>query len=244
MVVVVCVWGGGRMRWQSPCTPAPASLHSLPRPLPAACSLSSRPSPHPRPSPPPCPQLLGVVLVMGGVCLAAWPAGGGSPLTGISPFYALVFSFSMLFPALDTILKERVFRCVWVCGGGGGGCVCVGGGGGGVREGRSPGGEEGQSSLWFFKERALRRKLWTRGGGVQVGRRQRWERAGGGSRARGASWLATSGRAPALDPAVGTHGGGRCAPCPLAGPPSLPPWPRGPRSFTPRSAPPLAAPTF
>ncbi|PSC68097.1 CRT (chloroquine-resistance transporter)-like transporter [Micractinium conductrix] len=55
-------------------------------------------------------QLLGVVLVMGGVCLAAWPAGGGSPLTGISPFYALVFSFSMLFPALDTILKERVFR--------------------------------------------------------------------------------------------------------------------------------------
>ncbi len=59
---------------------------------------------------PVCLQLLGVVLVCAGVCLAAWPAGGGSPLTGINPLYAAVFCFSMLFPALDTILKERVFR--------------------------------------------------------------------------------------------------------------------------------------
>lgn len=57
-------------------------------------------------------QLLGVTLVCTGVCLAAWPAGGGSPLSGISPLYAAVFCFSMLFPALDTIFKERVFRCV------------------------------------------------------------------------------------------------------------------------------------
>lgn len=55
-------------------------------------------------------QLLGVTLVCTGVCLAAWPAGGGSPLSGISPLYAAVFCFSMLFPALDTIFKERVFR--------------------------------------------------------------------------------------------------------------------------------------
>jgi len=45
-----------------------------------------------------------------GVCLAAWPANGGSPLSGISPVYAAIFVFSMLFPALDTIMKERVFR--------------------------------------------------------------------------------------------------------------------------------------
>lgn len=55
-------------------------------------------------------QLLGVTLVCAGVCLAAWPAGGGSPLAGINPLYAGVFCFSMLFPALDTIFKERVFR--------------------------------------------------------------------------------------------------------------------------------------
>lgn len=55
-------------------------------------------------------QVLGVGLVMGGVCLAAWPQGGGSPLDGINPMYAAIFVVSMLFPALDTLLKERVFR--------------------------------------------------------------------------------------------------------------------------------------
>ena len=29
---------------------------------------------------------------------------------GIHPWYAAIYIFSMLFPALDTIFKERVFR--------------------------------------------------------------------------------------------------------------------------------------
>ena len=40
---------------------------------------------------------------------------------GISPLYASIFVISMLFPALDTIYKERVFRCgagLWRVGGG------------------------------------------------------------------------------------------------------------------------------
>ena len=86
-------------------------------------------------------QFSGVFLVMAGVCLAAWPSGGGSPLEGIPLLYAAVFVVSMVrqeacqawvqggcvcragtsllptrnaapqaFPALDTLLKERVFR--------------------------------------------------------------------------------------------------------------------------------------
>lgn len=56
-------------------------------------------------------QLLGVAMVVGGVCLAGWPSDPStSPLRGIDPMYAGIFVFSMLFPALDTILKERVFR--------------------------------------------------------------------------------------------------------------------------------------
>lgn len=47
---------------------------------------------------------------MGGVCLAAWPSGGGSPLVGINPIYAAVFVGSLFFPAYDTLLKEGVFR--------------------------------------------------------------------------------------------------------------------------------------
>eukprot|EP00887_Chlorella_sp_A99_P005100 scaffold25.g5100.t1 len=68
------------------------------------------------------PQLLGCAAVMGGVCLASWPGASGgiaSPLQarrrgflsagGVSPFFALLFVVSNLFPALDTILKERIF---------------------------------------------------------------------------------------------------------------------------------------
>lgn len=45
-------------------------------------------------------QYVGVSLVGAGVCLAAWPGGGGgaSPLDGVNPFYALIFMGSMLFP--------------------------------------------------------------------------------------------------------------------------------------------------
>jgi hypothetical protein len=54
--------------------------------------------------------LFGVFLVMGGVCLAAWPQAGSSPLAGIEIEYAAIYVISMLFPAIDTLLKERVFR--------------------------------------------------------------------------------------------------------------------------------------
>lgn len=43
-------------------------------------------------------QVAGVCLVLGGVCLAAWPSGGSSPLAGVSTWAAALFMFSMLFP--------------------------------------------------------------------------------------------------------------------------------------------------
>lgn len=55
-------------------------------------------------------QYVGVLLVMCGVCLAAWPQAGSSPLAGIKIEYAAIYVVSMLFPAVDTLLKERVFR--------------------------------------------------------------------------------------------------------------------------------------
>lgn len=55
-------------------------------------------------------QVAGVVAVVAGVALAAWPSTGGHILDGVSPVYAAVFVVAMLFPALDTILKESVFR--------------------------------------------------------------------------------------------------------------------------------------
>lgn len=91
-------------RWRMPARPA-----GPPRVQPRPPSSAPRLAAH--------PQLLGVTLVCAGVCLAAWPAGGGSPLAGINPLYAGVFCFSMLFPALDTIFKERVFRWAGVEGG-------------------------------------------------------------------------------------------------------------------------------
>jgi drug/metabolite transporter (DMT)-like permease len=59
-------------------------------------------------------QIIGVTLVVSGVALAAWPstatAAAPSILANINPMYAIIFVVSMLFPALDTILKESVFR--------------------------------------------------------------------------------------------------------------------------------------
>lgn len=59
-------------------------------------------------------QIIGVTLVVSGVALAAWPstaaAAAPSILANVNPMYALIFIVSMLFPALDTILKENVFR--------------------------------------------------------------------------------------------------------------------------------------
>ena len=56
-------------------------------------------------------QVGGVGLVVTGVALAAWPSSKTtSILANVSPVYAIIFVISMLFPALDTILKETVFR--------------------------------------------------------------------------------------------------------------------------------------
>lgn len=67
-------------------------------------------------------QLSGVGLVAGGVILAAWPSGnamassggsnvaGGLSMAGIDLRYAALFVFASLFPAIDTIIKEKVFK--------------------------------------------------------------------------------------------------------------------------------------
>jgi len=59
-------------------------------------------------------QIIGVTLVVSGVGLAAWPstatAAAPNILDHVNPIYALIFAVSMAFPAIDTILKENVFR--------------------------------------------------------------------------------------------------------------------------------------
>lgn len=59
-------------------------------------------------------QLLGVCGVVGGVALAAWPGGlmssGPSLWSDVDPKFAFLYVFSCLFPALDTLLKDRLFR--------------------------------------------------------------------------------------------------------------------------------------
>lgn len=44
------------------------------------------------------PQVAGTALVLAGVCLAAWPSSGASPLAGSHPIWAGLFVVSMLFP--------------------------------------------------------------------------------------------------------------------------------------------------
>lgn len=56
-------------------------------------------------------QIVGVSAVVVGVVLAAWPSASAPSFFGhVSPLYAAMFVTSMLFPALDTILKENLFR--------------------------------------------------------------------------------------------------------------------------------------
>lgn len=56
-------------------------------------------------------QLLGMAFVMLGVSIAGIPAHGGAALLdGVNPWYAAMFVLSMFFPAVDTILKEKVFK--------------------------------------------------------------------------------------------------------------------------------------
>ena len=62
-----------------PVWPAPGSSAGVaaPRGMQRVCLPASLP-----PCLPASLQILGVSLVMAGVCLAAWPQGGGSPLDG------------------------------------------------------------------------------------------------------------------------------------------------------------------
>lgn len=69
-------------------------------------------------------QLGGVGLVVSGVIMAAWPSGHSvaastsnamahtavSAFPGVDLHYASLFVFATLFPAIDTIIKERVFK--------------------------------------------------------------------------------------------------------------------------------------
>eukprot|EP00890_Picochlorum_soloecismus_P005388 jgi/Picsp_1/5850/NSC_03209-R1_crt homolog 1-like len=56
-------------------------------------------------------QLLGVATVIAGVGLAAWPASESSSLwTNVDPKFAIIYISSCLFPAIDAILKDRIFR--------------------------------------------------------------------------------------------------------------------------------------
>jgi drug/metabolite transporter (DMT)-like permease len=59
-------------------------------------------------------QLCGVFAVVGGVALAAWPGGIQASVpslwSNVDPKFAILYVFSCLFPALDTLLKDRLFR--------------------------------------------------------------------------------------------------------------------------------------
>ena len=58
-------------------------------------------------------QLVGVAGVVGGVALAAWPgkiAVSPSIWANVDPKYAMLYVFSCLFPAIDTLLKDRLFK--------------------------------------------------------------------------------------------------------------------------------------
>lgn len=57
-------------------------------------------------------QVFGVIFVIAGVITAAWPSGpiSTSVLAGVDKLYVLIFVVSMLFPALDTIFKENLFK--------------------------------------------------------------------------------------------------------------------------------------
>ncbi|KAK9915593.1 hypothetical protein WJX75_001294 [Coccomyxa subellipsoidea] len=56
-------------------------------------------------------QIAGAGVVIAGVLTAAWPSEGSSSVfSEISPVYAAVYVASMLFPALATIFKEKIFN--------------------------------------------------------------------------------------------------------------------------------------
>lgn len=58
-------------------------------------------------------QLLGAAAVVVGVCIAAFPADGGPGLlAGVPMLYIGIFLASMGFPALDNVVKEKIFKDV------------------------------------------------------------------------------------------------------------------------------------
>jgi drug/metabolite transporter (DMT)-like permease len=63
-------------------------------------------------------QILGVLAVLAGVAVASWPSGSSAAAAAVAaeiePVYLLLCVASFAFPALATIIKERIFK-VCIC---------------------------------------------------------------------------------------------------------------------------------
>ncbi|WIA35800.1 hypothetical protein OEZ86_004189 [Tetradesmus obliquus] len=63
---------------------------------------------------PSLPQILGVLAVLAGVAVASWPSGSSAAAAAaaaeIQPLHLLLCVVSFAFPALATIIKERIFK--------------------------------------------------------------------------------------------------------------------------------------
>jgi hypothetical protein len=59
-------------------------------------------------------QIIGVLAVLAGVAVASWPSGSSAAAAAaaaeIEPMYLLLCIVSFAFPALATIIKERIFK--------------------------------------------------------------------------------------------------------------------------------------
>jgi drug/metabolite transporter (DMT)-like permease len=59
-------------------------------------------------------QILGVLAVLAGVAVASWPSGSSAAAAAVAaeiePVYLLLCIVSFAFPALATIIKERIFK--------------------------------------------------------------------------------------------------------------------------------------
>ena len=54
-------------------------------------------------------QIGGALLVVLGVCVAAWPSQAGSAFSSVKPLYLALFLLSVFLPALASIAKEGIF---------------------------------------------------------------------------------------------------------------------------------------
>jgi drug/metabolite transporter (DMT)-like permease len=62
-------------------------------------------------------QIIGVLAVLAGVAVASWPSGSSAAAAAaaeIEPLYLLLCIVSFAFPALATIIKERIFKVSYV----------------------------------------------------------------------------------------------------------------------------------